>query len=121
MKLLIDMNLTPRWTRWLADAKIEAVHWSQMGAMDAPDTEIMTHAVRGEGFIVFTHDLDFSAILAASHDLKPSVVQIRGPEIRPEIVGDIVVRALRQVENELQSGALLTVDPNRVRLRILPL
>jgi predicted nuclease of predicted toxin-antitoxin system len=52
----------------------------------------MAYAAR-EGFIVFTHDLDFSAILAASHGLKPSVVQVRGAEVRPEVVGETVVRA----------------------------
>lgn len=120
MKLLIDMNLTPRWAEWLSIVGIDAVHWSRIGAKDAPDTEIMSYAA-DQGFIVFTHDLDFSAILAASHNLKPSVVQIRGAEIRPEVVGETLVRALRQVENELVSGALLTVDLKRSRLRILPL
>ena len=32
-----------------------------------------------------------------------------------------VVAALRQMATELNDGALLTVDPNRTRLRVLPL
>jgi uncharacterized protein (DUF433 family) len=28
MKLLIDMNLSPRWVEWLAEAGIVAVHWA---------------------------------------------------------------------------------------------
>ena len=36
-------------------------------------------------------------------------------------VGTQVVAALRQAREELTAGALLTVDPNRSRLRLLPL
>jgi predicted nuclease of predicted toxin-antitoxin system len=35
MKLLIDVNLSPRWVKLLADADIEAVHWSRIGAANA--------------------------------------------------------------------------------------
>lgn len=31
MKLLVDMNLSPRWVKLLADADIEAIHWSSIG------------------------------------------------------------------------------------------
>jgi predicted nuclease of predicted toxin-antitoxin system len=41
MRLLIDMNLSPRWVDVLADAGIEAIHWSALGAYNAPDSEIM--------------------------------------------------------------------------------
>ena len=73
------------------------------------------------GYVVLTHDLDFSAILAANHGDKPSVVQIRAEDVSPEVIGMMVVVALRQMASELEEGALLTVDPNRTRLRLLPL
>ena len=44
MKLLVDMNLSPRWIGVLADAGIEAAHWSTLGANNAPDSEIMAYA-----------------------------------------------------------------------------
>jgi predicted nuclease of predicted toxin-antitoxin system len=44
MKLLVDMNLSPRWVSLLADAGIEAKHWSTLGAANAPDSGIMTFA-----------------------------------------------------------------------------
>lgn len=31
MKLIVDMNLSPRWVEFLAGAGIEAVHWSMIG------------------------------------------------------------------------------------------
>jgi len=104
----------------LANAGIEAVHWSTLGANNAPDSEIMAHASRND-YVVLTHDLDFRAILAATHGEKPSVVQIRAEDVRPEVIGKLVVVALRQMASELQEGALLTVDSNRTRLRLLPL
>lgn len=62
MKLLVDMNLSPRWVKVLADAGIEAAHWSTLGANSAPDSEIMAYASAND-YVVLTHDLDFSAIL----------------------------------------------------------
>ena len=119
MKLLVDMNLSPRWVAWLAREGIEATHWSTVGAATATDEEIMAYAGRN-GFVVFTHDLDFGAILAATHGTGPSVVQIRASDVNPDIIGAWVVQALRQMQGELTEGALLTIDPTRARLRLLP-
>ena len=58
MKLLVDMNLAPRWCVALAEHGIEAVHWSEIGAGDATDEVIMRHA-RDHRYVVLTHDLDF--------------------------------------------------------------
>ncbi len=44
MKLLVDMNLSPRWVKALAQAGIEAAHWSGLGAANASDTAIMAFA-----------------------------------------------------------------------------
>jgi predicted nuclease of predicted toxin-antitoxin system len=120
MKLLVDMNLSPRWVNLLAAAGIEAEHWSEIGAANAPDSEIMAFA-RANGYVVLTHDLDFSAILAATQGDKPSVVQIRSEDLSPDVIGRPVIDALRQMTLELEEGALLTVDPKRTRLRVLPL
>lgn len=120
MKLLVDMNLSPRWIAVLAKAGIEAAHWSTLGAHDAPDQVIMAYASAND-YVVLTHDLDFSAILAATHGEKPSVVQIRAEDVSPDMIGSQVIIALRQMASELEDGALLTVDPSRTRLRVLPL
>jgi len=71
--------------------------------------------------VVLTHDLDFGAILAATHGEKPSVVQIRSEDVSPDLIGEQVIAALRQMTRELEEGALLTVDPNRTRMSMLPL
>jgi predicted nuclease of predicted toxin-antitoxin system len=48
------------------------------------------------------------------------VVQIRTEDVRPETLGPTLIEALRQMAAELEEGALLTVDPARARLRVLP-
>ena len=120
MKLLVDMNLSPRWVASLADAGWAAKHWSKIGQSDATDSEILGYAA-ANGYVVLTQDLDFGAILAITHRKKPSVVQIRGMDISPESIAAQTVAALRHVQTELEAGALLTIEADRTRLRLLPL
>lgn len=120
MKLLVDMNLSPGWVDLFAREGIEAVHWATIGMATALDSEIMSYA-RHHGYVVLTHDLDFSAMLAATNGEKPSVVQIRADDVSPFFIGMAVIRALGQLRQELESGALLTVEPSRTRARLLPL
>jgi predicted nuclease of predicted toxin-antitoxin system len=120
MKLLIDMNLSPRWVDVLVNAGFEAAHWSTLGVYNAADSEIMAYA-NTNNCVVLTHDLDFGAILAATCGKKPSVVQIRSDDVSPDVISKQIVIALRQMAPEPKEGALLTVDPSRTRLRLLPL
>lgn len=120
MRVLIDMNLSPRWANFLEQSGVPARHWSSLGALNAADIEIMAFA-RLNSYIVLTHDLDFGAILAATQGEKPSVVQIRAADVSPDFIGNQIVSALLQMESELAQGALITIDPNRVRLRVRPL
>lgn len=120
MKILVDMNLSPKWGEFLHINGIEAVHWSAVGAAATPDPLILAFAA-DNGFTVLTNDLDFGAMLAASNRNKPSVVQIRSDDLRPASIGEIVCKALRQMQPEIERGALITIDPKRTRLRLLPL
>ena len=119
MKILIDMNLPPRWVQVFAAVGWEALHWSQVGAPTARDQEIMAWA-RNNDYIVFTHDLDFSALLATTQGEGPSVIQVRTQNVLPETIGTIVINAMKQFQHELNKGALITIDPHRARSRILP-
>jgi len=120
MKVLVDMNLSPRWVKVPGESGIEAAHWSSLGARSAPDAQVMDFA-RSNGYVVLTHDLDFGATLAATKGDKPSVVQIRAENVSPAATASLVIGALRQMEAALDEGALVTVDPVRTRLRVLPL
>ena len=57
MKLLVDMNLSPRWIALLTTSGFEALHRSTVGQANARDTEIMAWAA-ANGYVVLTHDLD---------------------------------------------------------------
>ena len=67
MKLLLDMNLSPRWASYLREHRFSVEHWSDVGRPDAEDQIIMAHA-RTQSAIVITSDLDFGAMLALSGD-----------------------------------------------------
>lgn len=118
MKLLLDMNLAPRWVEPLARGGHEAVHWAAVGNPTATDAELMELA-REHGFVVLTHDLDFGDILAATGGTAPSVVQIRGDDLTPERIAAHVLRVLEQCRDELAQGALVSIDLYRHRLRLL--
>jgi predicted nuclease of predicted toxin-antitoxin system len=120
MKILIDMNLSPRLVAFLVDAGIPATHWRSVGDPVAPDVEIMAYA-RANDFVVLTHDLDFGAVLAATNAERPSVEQIRSGDLTPETIAGPVVAGLQQCSKALAAGALVTIDPARVRVRVLPL
>jgi predicted nuclease of predicted toxin-antitoxin system len=103
MKVLIDMNLSPRWVEVLTRAGFAADHWSSLGPRDAPDQEIMAYA-RSNGYVVLTHDLDFGAILAAAGGDKPSVVQVRAADISAAVIAGAVIGALQQMAGDLDRG-----------------
>jgi predicted nuclease of predicted toxin-antitoxin system len=120
MRFLIDMNLSPSWVHFLQTAGFETTHWSAVGAPAAADRTLMQWAAAHD-HVVLTNDLDFSTILAATQRRKPSVIQIRADLLTPAAIGGAVLRAIAQTDRELAEGALVSVDPARARVRILPL
>ena len=117
MKLLIDMNLSPLWVRFFADRGIASTHWSAVGRPSATDSEILEHA-GNNGFVIFTHDLDFGALLAKRHVEQPSVIQVRTQDVLPASIGDLVMEAIHDSHSYLEAGALVTVEPKRCRIRL---
>jgi len=121
MRLLVDMNLTPRWVHFLRNAQHEAVHWSSVGSNSAKDSEICDYA-REYAYVLLTNDLDFPQILAYARQTGPSVLLIRGEPLVPEIRGSALLGALQDCETELNQGAVVTLDwSDKPRARVLPL
>ena len=120
VKVLIDMNLSPDRATALQGQGWPAVHWSTVGDPRATDRTIMDWAVANDR-IVFTHDLDFGTLLALTHATGPSVLQVRGQDVLPSHLERVVVAALRQHDADLAAGALVVVDENRCRVRVLPI
>lgn len=114
------MNLSPSWIAILERNGFPAVHWSAVGEGRAPDSVVLGWAWENN-YIVFTHDLDFGAILASTRASGPSVIQVRTQDVSPDHLGGILVKALREYQEILEQGALITIDESRLRARILPL
>src|SRR5215471_9770523 len=120
MKILVDMNLSPKWAGFLNGKGIEAVHWSSVGPPDAPDTAIFDYA-QAHDFTVLTNDLDFGFILAITHGKKPSVIQTRTGALGPGRIGGVVVSAINLLCADIDRGALVTIDQRKTRVTLLPL
>ncbi len=120
MKLLVDMNLSPSWVTRLTQNGFEAIHWSTVGTATAPDDEILAWAHEHD-VVVITNDLDFSAILAASGGDGPSVVQIRTQDLLSDAAVSIVANALEVRREDIERGALMSIDEGGTRVRMLPL
>jgi predicted nuclease of predicted toxin-antitoxin system len=118
MKFVIDMNMGPEWIDCLATDNHVAVHWSSIGPGDADDDEIMRWA-RDNDHVVLTADLDFGTRLVMSGEGGPSVVQLRLPETLVRRVGAAVVAAIGQTQADLATGALVTIENDRYRVRYL--
>jgi predicted nuclease of predicted toxin-antitoxin system len=121
MRLLIDMNLTPRWVPCLIEAGHECRHWSEIGPGATPDSRLCEYA-REHGFVLITNDLDFPQILAHTAEGKPSIILLRGEPLVPERRAPAILQAIEECHRELHAGAILTIDwSDKVRARLLPL
>jgi predicted nuclease of predicted toxin-antitoxin system len=120
MRFLVDMNLSPKWVGALEQSGIEASHWSQLGAPNASDPEIMTYAKKHR-FVVLTNDLDFGSILAATGGNAPSVVQLRTEDCRVESIGGFVIESIMQAKDQIGAGALVTIETSKLRITSLPI
>jgi hypothetical protein len=64
--------------------------------------------------------LDLSAILVSTRARGPSVIQIRAEDTRPEAHFDRVASAILQNAAAIKQGAIITINPVKTRLHILP-
>jgi predicted nuclease of predicted toxin-antitoxin system len=121
MRVLIDVNLTPRWVGYLIGAGHEAVHWSLIGSVSAKDREICEYC-RLHHHVLLTNDLDFPQILAHTRDAAPSVILLRGEPLVPESRGPALLSAIEVCQREIGRGAIVTLDwSDKPRARVLPL
>lgn len=119
LSFVLDMNVSPEWAKALTSLGYDAVHWSAVGDPNATDEAIMAWA-RLHGRVVFTLDLDFGIILALTHQCGPSVLQARVESSLPEAILPLIRAAISEHSVALTTGALLTVDEVKSRVRILP-
>ena len=121
MKLLIDNALSPEVARGLTDAGHDAIHVRDIGLGAAADPVIFDRAA-DEDRIVVSADTDFGTLLALRQESKPSVVLFRGGSPRrPADQVTLLLANLPRVEADLLAGAIVIIEPSRLRVRSLPI
>ena len=121
MKYLLDANLSPRVVEALVVAGYDATHVGDHGLLVAADDDILEWAGANET-VVITADSDFAMLLATRRAQTPSVILLRDVADRPPAAhAQLLIDNLAAVEDVLQSGAILSLSPTRLRVRELPI
>ena len=120
MKFLLDQG-TPRSTAsLLRQSGFDVVHTAEIGMAAASDEEILKRAAAEDRAIV-TLDADFHALLAIAQLTKPSVIRIRIEGLRAKELSELLLKILRVCQTDLEVGAMISVQENRIRVRRLPI
>ena len=120
MKLLLDQGLPRSTVRHLAAVGVAAEHVGDVGLATATDDAIL-EAARQQEAVVVTLDADFHRLLAASHATSPSVVRIRIERLKGDQLAAILMQVVSVAGTELDAGAVASVMPRRLRVRMLPI
>jgi predicted nuclease of predicted toxin-antitoxin system len=96
------------------------VHVRDYHLESAEDERIFTRAGE-EGRVIVSADTDFGMLLASQHVKSPSLVLFRGGvSRRPEALVNALISYFPQIEELLAAGAIVVIEPTRVRVRNLP-
>lgn len=121
MRFLVDNALSPDVTAGLVAAGHDSAHVRDFGLAAATDEVIFDRAILEDRTIV-SADTDFGTILATRRTNRPSVILFRGatPK-RPDQQTALLISNLPSFEADLQSGAIVVIEPGRIRVRELPI
>ncbi len=120
MKVLVDESLSARVARLLAVAGHDALHVGDIDLLGALDEAVM-EAAHAEDRVLVAADTDFGELLAIGAYSKPSVVLVRRSPHAVEDQVELILRCLDAVGEELATGAIIVLTPNRLRVRSLPI
>jgi predicted nuclease of predicted toxin-antitoxin system len=120
MKLLLDQGLPRSAAKLLRDAGIDAVHVAEINYSTASDIAILQKG-RDEGRIIVTLDADFATLLALSRATTPSVIRMRLQGLYGQKAAKLIREVLSLCAEDLEKGAVVTVQSGRIRIRRLPL
>jgi predicted nuclease of predicted toxin-antitoxin system len=121
VKFLVDQALSPQMALELCAAGHDAIHTRDLGLARAPDETIFDRAA-DEGRVVVSADTDFGTLLALREAPGPSVILFRRMvDRRHAALLAILLANLPTVETDLMTGAVVVLEPERVRVRRLPI
>ena len=112
MNFLVDNPLSPGVAEGRRAAGHDAVHVLDYRMQAASD----------ESRVVVSADTDFGTLLSLRESTSPSVILFRGesPKRAAEQVS-LILASLPAVEVALGRGAIVVLEPHRLRLRELPI
>ncbi len=115
MKLLLDACV---WggAKLVLQAEGYDVHWAGDWDTDPGDEAILTRAYQ-EGRVLITLDKDFGELAIVHRQPHCGIVRLVG--FRAQEQGRVCSQILKTYEHELNQGALITVEPDRVRIRYM--
>lgn len=119
MHFLLDNNLSPILIELLSEFNHQATHVYDLGLSRASDKEIFQYA-KENSMIIISADTDFGYILSEWNSTKPSIILARYISLTPEIFIKYLERILQDFEEELITGSLIVIQPDKVRIRSLP-
>ncbi len=120
MKFLLDQNLSPSLAVLLEASGHDAVHVRQFEMSEAKDPEILTLAVE-QSRIIISSDTDFGELLAIANASAPSFILFRRQDHRrASELGALLLLNLAAIEEDLDTGAVVVFDHDRIRVRRLP-
>ena len=120
MKFLADMGISLRTVDWLRDRGYDIFHLRDRGLQKLPDDEILDLA-RDEGRIILTVDLDFAQLLAVSRKALPSVILFRLGNENYDEINQRLTEVLNSCQEDLETGAIVSVNNETFRVRRLPI
>jgi predicted nuclease of predicted toxin-antitoxin system len=119
-RVLLDQGCPRSTAQLLRLPDWDVVHVGAVGLARASDREILDHA-RKDNRVCVTLDADFHAILAVTSATSPSVVRIRIEGLDARGFAALILRIWPSIANAVEVGALVTVRPDAVRVRRLPI
>lgn len=103
----------------LRQAGHDAVHVREYGMESAPDDSVLARAL-AEDRILIAYDLDFPRLLSLRRQSKPSLIIFRRLR-HPQHQIAALIGNLSTLEGDLNYGCIAVFEPERIRVRDLPL
>ena len=120
MKLFLDQGVPQRAATLLREGGRDAVHASEVELSSAADAVILDWC-RNNGAVVVTLDADFHTQVALSRATSPSIVRLRLQGLKGPATARLILEIVDAHQEALAAGALVTVQPGRLRLHRLPI